>query len=121
LVNNEQFKAVLARKKRVSNDKLALYTAENDCGYPRLGISVSKSISRAVIRNRLKRVLREVFRQYQHQIPQNFDYLVMLAPRWAKHLNNSKSYNNAVGQTQFQEIKTAFLDLIELALKRERK
>lgn len=59
-----------------------LYMAENGCSYPRLGVSISKSYGRAVARNRLKRLLREVFRQNQHRIPAGFDYLIMISPEW---------------------------------------
>jgi ribonuclease P protein component len=80
LVSNKEFKSVMARKLRFSNGILTLYMAENNCGYPRLGVSVGKSCGKAVVRNRLKRLLREVFRQNQDRIPSGFDYLLMPSP-----------------------------------------
>jgi len=80
LVSNRQFKAVLARGVRLSDGLLTLYMAKNDCGYLRLGVSVGKSCGNAVVRNRLKRLLREVFRQNQDRIPAGFDYLLMVSP-----------------------------------------
>lgn len=84
LVSNSEFKAVLARKVRVSDELLTLYMAENDCGFARLGVSVGKSCGNAVVRNRMKRVIREAFRTSQEQIPAGFDYVVMVSRRGAK-------------------------------------
>ena len=78
LISNGQFKAVLAEKLRFSNELLTLYIAGNDCGRARLGVSVGKNCGNAVLRNRIKRLLREAFRQSQYKIPQDFDYLLMI-------------------------------------------
>ena len=40
LVRSGQFRDVLERGRRASDRLLILYMAENDCGYPRLGVSV---------------------------------------------------------------------------------
>jgi len=105
LISNEQFKAVLARSRRSSNGLLILYMAENDCGYSRLGVSVGKSHGNAVVRNRLKRLLREVFRQSQDSIPAGFDYLLMISPRRSK----KSTFDSAGPSTPLRVKKKTFM------------
>jgi len=111
LINNRQFKSVLDKGRRLGNGLLTLYMAENDCGYPRLGISVGKSCGGAVIRNRLKRLLREAFRQSQDVIPAGFDYLLMISPRWLKKTGTGKAQR----QPTFEQVKNSFLALVNSA------
>jgi ribonuclease P protein component len=115
LASNKQFEAVLARNVRVADGLLVLYAAENDCGYPRLGVSVGKSCGGAVQRNRLKRLLREAFRQSQDQIPAGFDYLLMISPQLSKKINKSINSKEAERQLKFEQVKASFLALAATA------
>ncbi len=84
LLTNEQFKKVLAGRNRSIDDLLILYVAKNQCQIPRLGISVSTKVGNAVVRNRIKRLIREVFRQNKHILQQDVDYLCMISSKWTK-------------------------------------
>ena len=123
LVNNRQFKAVLARGRRLSNGLLTLYMAENDCGYPRLGISIKKSCGNAVVRNRLKRLLREAFRQSQEQIPAGFDYVLMISPQLCRvgfsPPNSLGGASPTLRLPTFEQVKDSFLALVQELTRRD--
>jgi ribonuclease P protein component len=111
LVRNGQFKDVLDRGLRVSDEVLTLYIAKNDCGHPRLGVSVGKFWGNAVLRNRLKRLLREAFRQNQDQIPGGFDYLLMISRSRGK--SDPSGSKEAVRQLTFEQVKASLLALVD--------
>jgi len=121
LVSNKQFEAVLARNLRVSDGLLTLCMSENNCGYPRLGVSVGKSCGNAVVRNRLKRLLRAVFQQSQDQILGGFDYLLMISPEQPKKEDKPASTRKTVVRPTFEQIKASFLALVAAAESRIKK
>ncbi len=71
------FAAVFRLRKRVSNSILIVYAKPNDRDYSRLGLSVSKRVGGAVVRNRWKRLIRESFRLNRVDIPTGLDFVVI--------------------------------------------
>ena len=111
LINNGQFKAVMARNMHASDRLLTLFMAENNAECPRLGLAVGTCFRSAVIRNRIKRLLREAFRKNQHKIPKGFDYVIMPSPQFIKEAKASQP-KQAVKNLTFESIENSLLNLI---------
>lgn len=77
LRKESDFERVYARKCKVADGTLLVFADRNDLGVTRIGLSVSKKHGGAVIRNRLKRLLREAFRLVQHDLPSGVDLIAI--------------------------------------------
>ncbi len=60
-----------------SDGRVTIFGAANDLPHPRLGISISRKVGGAVVRNRWKRLLREAFRQSARTLPPGIDLVVV--------------------------------------------
>lgn len=61
----EDFQKVYDSGRRVSGRLMTLFVGPNGTGSPRLGIAATRKIGGAVVRNRAKRLVRELFRQHK--------------------------------------------------------
>ncbi len=77
LLNSTQYRHVFQRGLSVADDVLVVYGCENDLPYMRLGLSVSRKVGNAVVRNRWKRLIRESFRVHIRFLPEGVDIVVL--------------------------------------------
>ena len=57
---NEDFALTIKTGKTLQNDSFRLHIANNSLGHTRVGVSVSKKLGNAVVRNRVKRQIRAI-------------------------------------------------------------
>lgn len=76
LLRQFQFDHVHSSQFFAADDTLVIKGVGNDLDQMRLGLSVSRKVGNAVIRNRWKRVIREAFRQQKQELPGGLDIVV---------------------------------------------
>ena len=81
-----QFLSVQRRGRRLNSECLIAHLSFNRGGPVRLGITASRKVGGAVQRNRIKRLLREAFRQHALRHERGFD-LVLIARQGAPEPN----------------------------------
>lgn len=55
---------------------VVLYHREEE-GVPRIGVSVSKKVGKAVVRNRIRRYVKEIVRHWIPQLKSGMDYVII--------------------------------------------
>jgi ribonuclease P protein component len=60
-----------------------MYVKKNNLERTRLGVSISKKVGKSVVRNRLKRRIKEIFRQSMGNIKKGYDVVISVKPEMA--------------------------------------
>ena len=84
LKKNYEFRRLYAKGNSVVTPSLVMYCRKNGRGHNRLGVTVSTKLGCAVVRNRARRRLRELFRLSQGRMAQGYDVLLVARGRTAR-------------------------------------
>jgi ribonuclease P protein component len=75
-VRSSDYQKLYKAGRKIHSERFVLFGRENGIGCHRLGITVSRKIGNAVIRNRIKRLFREIFRRSYGEIPGQLDLVI---------------------------------------------
>jgi len=71
------FQRAYGRRCSASDGVLLIFACANGLPYGRIGLSVSRKVGNAVVRNRWKRLIREAFRLSREHLPGGIDLVVI--------------------------------------------
>ncbi|MDP4120400.1 MAG: ribonuclease P protein component [Bacillota bacterium] len=75
LKENKDFKRLYYRGKSFVSSDLVVYVMKNRTHNVRVGITTSKKVGKAVLRNRARRVIREAYYALSDEIKEGFDFV----------------------------------------------
>ena len=78
---NHEFRRLYAKGKSAVGPAMVVYWRKNRLDHSRLGLTVSTKIGGAVVRNRARRRLREVYRLSQPGMKQGYDIVIVARSR----------------------------------------
>ena len=96
LTKSRQYALVHGKGSSWASDLVVMRTLPNGLDISRYGLSVSKRVGKAVVRNRVKRLLREILRTTQ--VKPSWDIVFIARP--------------AAGEADFFRLKNTVLDLL---------
>ena len=72
------FDNIINTGKYIKGNYFIIYNKDNNLDYRRFGIAVSKKNGKAVIRNRMKRITREILNKNKNMFKNNHDYIIIV-------------------------------------------
>jgi ribonuclease P protein component len=103
LHRRREFEAVYARGVRIPGRHFVLFILPNTVGRSRLGVTLSRKVGGAVVRNRARRRLREIFRRHEELRGGGLDIVVHGKPEIAGAAQDSMEHELMKGIARFHE------------------
>ena len=86
--NKELFNDIIKKGRQTKSKYFYIYYKDNNLDFPRFGIAVGKKLGKAVVRNKYKRIIRNILNENKKTFKNNRDYIIMI-----KKTGLDKSYN----------------------------
>ncbi|KAB7665304.1 ribonuclease P protein component [Bacillus sp. B1-b2] len=99
---NKEFQLVFKKGQSFANRQFVIYKlAKKEQSHFRIGLSVSKKIGNAVMRNQVKRYIRQAFLELEGQLEHTFDYVIIA--------------RKPVSDMEFEELKKSLEHILKIA------
>ena len=103
---NHEFRRIYRKGRSAVTPCMVVYCQKNRRGMSRLGVTVSTKLGKAVVRNRVRRQLREIYRLHREEMKPGYDVIVVARVRAA--------------HTAYQRLESAYLEALgQLDLRKE--
>lgn len=81
LRNSREFRQVYDNGESRANRYLVIFFIKNNLGYNRVGFSTTKKVGNSVVRNKIKRLMKESYRIVNPDIKQGYDIVFLTRQR----------------------------------------
>jgi len=98
LKSNKDFSNVYSKGKSKANRQLVMYCIKNDYDQNRVGYSISKKVGNSIVRNKIKRRLKEIYRLNKSSIKQGYDlvFIVRTGAKKADYKQLEDAFNHLI-------------------------
>lgn len=100
---NYEFKSLFSKGKFYYGEFIHIYIKKNNLSYNKLGIAISKKQGKAVNRNRIKRLIRESYKNLEKRIEKGISIIVVI--------NKSKE----IKEISYKDIEENFIKTLKKA------
>lgn len=76
----KEIQTVIKTGKKIINNLFVIYKIKNEYGYNRFCVTTNKKISLAVLRNKLKRIIKDIL--MKNTIDSSYDYVIIIRNRF---------------------------------------
>ncbi len=106
--DNKDFSKIISNGKNYWNECFSIYIYNNEYNNYRFGISVSKKIGNAVVRNKIKRQMRNIIDKYKNIYQNDKDYIIIIRKKYVNYNFHElcEKYFNLISEIhKYKEIK----------------
>lgn len=109
--NNSEFRKAYKKGKYKSGQYVTVYALANSTDVNRIGIVTGKKVGNAVQRNRMRRLIREIYRNDIHDTVSGFDFVFFVKPSHRVAANTSRKLRAEYIPT-YDELREDVLDTL---------